>query len=227
MTRRRRVRGEPEKPPAFQFYARAWLASTRGLSYEAKGAFIDALSWQWDNGGLPDDPRWRQAFFGSRATAARLWGQIVHKFARVDGRMVNARLEGQRAELRAFSEHAATAAAARWSASPCAKGSTEHASGMPSGMAGADAHGMPDACTPDSRLQTPNKNKPAAPGRALPFKVYAAIAMRAVVDEPSDDLGAIGERFKRLCARQHLPYDADITQRAIDAARHVRATRRA
>jgi hypothetical protein len=54
---------------------------------------------------------------------------------------------------------------------------------------------------------------------SVPFKIYAAIATKALAEEPTDDLGELAERFKRQCARQGLPYDAGITQKAIGAAR--------
>jgi hypothetical protein len=62
-----------------------------------------------------------------------------------------------------------------------------------------------------------------------PFKVYAAIAtnlldMTADLDlEPS----WYAEEMKRICAKQALPYDATIVQKALDAAQVARARRRA
>jgi len=63
---------------------------------------------------------------------------------------------------------------------------------------------------------------PPSPEPIPAFKRYAAIADLAITislrDDKSDDLGNIAEIFKRLCAQQHLPYGAFITQRAVDAA---------
>jgi hypothetical protein len=70
-----------------------------------------------------------------------------------------------------------------------------------------------------------DQKKPAAPAR--PFKAYKAIAYQAIDEEPTDDLGAIAERFKTICAKQQIPYDSRITQKAIDAARVTRARRQA
>ena len=61
----------------------------------------------------------------------------------------------------------------------------------------------------------------------IPFRVYAAIATRALAETRTDDLGDLAEQFKTLCARQDVPYDAETTQKAIDAARVARAKRRA
>jgi hypothetical protein len=63
---------------------------------------------------------------------------------------------------------------------------------------------------------------------AIPFKRYAAIGARAVDAPPqTSDLGELAERFKTLCAEQHLPYDAAITQKSLDAVLRARARRRA
>ncbi len=46
----------PSRTPAFQFYADDWLAGTMGLSYEAKGFYIDLLALMWSRkGAIPLD----------------------------------------------------------------------------------------------------------------------------------------------------------------------------
>ena len=46
----------PSRSPAFQFYADDWLAGTMGLSYEAKGFYIDLLALMWSRkGAIPLD----------------------------------------------------------------------------------------------------------------------------------------------------------------------------
>ena len=76
--------------------------------------------------------------------------------------------------------------------------------------------------------QDQDQTEPAAPRpvRVPPFRVYAAIAAKAWQEDGTDDLGAIAERFKRICARQNFPYSASITQKALDAARVARTRRR-
>lgn len=61
--------------------------------------------------------------------------------------------------------------------------------------------------------------------RKLPFRIYAAIAMKTITEAPSQDLGDLAERFKTTCARQGVPYDATITTKAITAASAARAKR--
>lgn len=45
------------KPPAFQFYTRDWLSSSavRTMGLAARGAYIDLLAIQWQDGFIPDD----------------------------------------------------------------------------------------------------------------------------------------------------------------------------
>lgn len=61
------------------------------------------------------------------------------------------------------------------------------------------------------------------PSRAISFKVYAAIATKALNaslrEDRTDEVGNVMARFKDLCAHEHLlPYAGDIAQRAVDAA---------
>lgn len=72
-----------------------------------------------------------------------------------------------------------------------------------------------------------NTYKPASP--PVPFNVYAAIAAK-VLAQTADlglDPGAVAEEVKRACAKQDLPYNATIVQKAMDAAQVARARRRA
>ena len=74
-----------------------------------------------------------------------------------------------------------------------------------------------------------DQDPPAAPVRTPAFKVYVTIASR-LLDQTEDldlDAGTFAEEFKRACAKQQLPYDATIVQKATDAARAGRARRRA
>lgn len=58
--------------------------------------------------------------------------------------------------------------------------------------------------------------------RGIPFKVYAAIATKALNqslrEDETDELGNVTEWFKKFCAGQRLSYDGDIARKAIDAA---------
>jgi hypothetical protein len=51
-----------------------------------------------------------------------------------------------------------------------------------------------------------------------PFKAYCAIAKRIHAAAPDADLSELAEQFKTACAGQRIPYDGEITRKAIDAA---------
>lgn len=93
----------PSPLPYFQFYARDWLSSsgTRDMSLAARGAYIDLLSYQWEDGDLPD----------SLPILAKRLGVPVHEFEAIwpelqdsfesssPGRMRNSRLHEERDRL--------------------------------------------------------------------------------------------------------------------------------
>lgn len=229
----RPARGEPEKPPAFQFYPKAWLSSTFGMSREIKGAYIDLLAYEWDNGPLPHSPAWRARALGVDAKdGARIWAALRPKFVRTARGWINRRLEDQRRELEAHRAKASGAARARWDGSNSHRASSEHAAsicsddaqGMLPSMAHASPEHMLNGCTPTPTPTPKRNNRRTAPVQpAPPFRVYAAIAARAFDEEPDQDLGTVSERFKRLCAEQRKPYNADITGRALRAVEMARA----
>jgi uncharacterized protein YdaU (DUF1376 family) len=234
----RPARGEPQKPPAFQFYPKAWLSSTFGMSREIKGAYIDLLAYEWDNGPLPHSPAWRARALGTDAkNGARIWAALRSKFVRTARGWINRRLEGQRRELAAHRAQAKTAAAARWDGPKSKRASSEHAASMPDGHAqamlpsmGAASNGhVLNGCTPTpspTPSPTPKRtNRRRTAGYASPpFKVYAAIARRAFDEEPTnDDRGAVAERMKRFFAQQHKACDVEMMGRAIRAVEVARA----
>ena len=86
------------KPPAFQMYARDWIAGTLMMSHEEKGAYMDLLCVQWDNGPLPDDPVEIARALGGAKAYKKLWPRLQAKFPPLpDGRRANAKLERIRA----------------------------------------------------------------------------------------------------------------------------------
>lgn len=108
-----------EKPPAFQFYAQRWLASTAHFSPEAKGVMVDLMAWSWDNGPLPDDEPALARLGGVTVRRFRyLWLVIGPKWTKTDHGYVNARLEQCREETHAFLQQASEAGKAgaekRW-----------------------------------------------------------------------------------------------------------------
>jgi len=194
------------KPPAFQFYARDWLSSTLGMPWEVAGVYIHLLAWSWDNGPLPKSSVWRRRVIGP--DAVRLWHGVKKRWKKTKDGWINERLEQQRREQITFALRGEKGAKVRWQAS---------------------AKHMPKRWPASASSSAVDQDQPAAsrPVSVPSFKAYKAIAYQAIDEEPTDDLGAIAERFKTICAKQQIPYDSRITQKAVDAARMTRARRQA
>lgn len=67
--------------------------------------------------------------------------------------------------------------------------------------------------------------------KPIPFRVYASIASGALAtsirDDRSDSISNVLEIFKRMCAQQKLPYTAEISRKAVEAAMHAHAKAKA
>ncbi len=75
--------------PWFPMFAKDWLVSTMEMSNEEKGAYIDLLCMQWENGYVSRVP----------SRYASEWGVLKSKFKSVgDGKFVNERLHEIRLE---------------------------------------------------------------------------------------------------------------------------------
>lgn len=113
--------------PAFQFYVRDWIMSTRTLSPEARGIHIDLLAFSWDYDGIPSDFR---ALAGlvvmSPAKFRRAWGEIEDRWVEAEtGVLRNPRQERQRAELLTLREKRAAAGRARAAAAAESNGGSK------------------------------------------------------------------------------------------------------
>jgi uncharacterized protein YdaU (DUF1376 family) len=90
------------KPPAFQFYPRDWVMSTRILTPEQRGIYLDLLCFGWDmENGLPSEPAELAALVGMTPPKFRkVWAVISSRFYQDEaGRWRNERQEEQKAEL--------------------------------------------------------------------------------------------------------------------------------
>ena len=87
------------KLAAYPRYARDFLADTRHLPLDARGAYGDLLDHQWLQGSVPEDPATLGRLWGCPAAqAARVWALIADKFPEgEDGLRRNRRLERERA----------------------------------------------------------------------------------------------------------------------------------
>lgn len=67
--------------PSFPFYPRDWLAGTRHMSLEQKGAYTDLLSYQWENGSIPDDEKSLRLIVGANPMQwKRIWPTVSKHF---------------------------------------------------------------------------------------------------------------------------------------------------
>lgn len=103
------LKGEsmPEYAPAFQFYARDWLASSGValLSLDERGAYITLLARCWMMGALPLDPRQLAMLAGA---SPQWWKQhaskVLEHFVRTEGGYRNERLDAEREKQASFRE---------------------------------------------------------------------------------------------------------------------------
>ena len=225
------------KPPAMQLYVRDWLTSTYGWPLELKGFHMDLLCFAWDNGPLPDDPRWRQRVAGvSAAKAVQLWAAISGRWKKTAKGWINPRQERQRRALHEYRAHAQHASSKRWAstehqsgmASSINRASIEHGVEHQSGMRRASLRGMPKRSTSSSASSSSDQDQPAAQRPVyVPYKVCVAMATKAYAEEPTDDQGAVAERIKTMCAQQGFEYGPDVIGRAMRAAERARTRKRA
>lgn len=114
-----------EKPPAFPWYARDWLACARvaRMTLEEKGAYATLLSYAWMEGGVPDDPRALAGMLGCTTAKARklmagVLGECWHTGAENPQKLFNPRQEKERKKQRAYkaqkSNSGRKGAEARW-----------------------------------------------------------------------------------------------------------------
>jgi len=107
--------------PAYQHYAREWLAQTAHLTLAAQGALQRLLDMEWSEGPLPTDRKKVARVLGTTpAEFAVLWEEIAPFFVEQDGTgtMVNEKIERYRREREQWqaqqSRHGKRGAQRRW-----------------------------------------------------------------------------------------------------------------
>ncbi len=108
----------PNRSPAFQFYADDFLAGTADMSAEEVGAYIRLLCHQWSKGAIPADEERAGRIAGLMGSPCLRY--VLAKFSPCDdGQLRNARLEKVRQEQAEFRANQARSgkkgAEARWS----------------------------------------------------------------------------------------------------------------
>lgn len=113
-----------DQPPAFQFYAREFLSSANvsTMTAEQVGIYIRLLCYAWLDGSIPDDlPTLATLARVPLATMRRAWPSVGRCWVpseTIQGRLVNPRMEKERAKQVEYREHCSNrgkaAAQARW-----------------------------------------------------------------------------------------------------------------
>ena len=83
------------KDPAMLWYPGDWISGTQGMTFEEKGAYMELLMFQFNNGHMGDHMIGRMV--------GQLWGQIKHKF-KVDenGLWYNERVDLEKEKRKSF-----------------------------------------------------------------------------------------------------------------------------
>lgn len=87
----------PQKSPAFQFYAKDFLAGTASMSLLERGAYVTLLAYEWDAGSVPDSARDRARILGCTSGQEKsVWSVLAKKFVLKGDAYINERLEEER-----------------------------------------------------------------------------------------------------------------------------------
>jgi uncharacterized protein YdaU (DUF1376 family) len=105
-----------EKPPAFQFYPKDYVVSTRVIPVEARGVHTDLLCYAWIEEGLPADLEGLHTFIGlSKRKFKTIWDtHLAHRWeSDGNGKLINPRQEKEREKQRRWREKSAKGGKAR------------------------------------------------------------------------------------------------------------------
>ena len=83
------------KSPAFQFYARDFLAdmNVQLMNMEQRGIYITLLSYAWIENGVPNDMRKLKLLCNNPSNFDELIKDVLVCFKEKNGRLYNARME--------------------------------------------------------------------------------------------------------------------------------------
>ncbi len=99
--------------PWFRFRVREWLTDmrVRAMSLAARGAYIDLLCYQWENGTVPEDlARIARLIGATTAELEQVWPELADRFPPMrGGGLQNPRLEKERIATRRRKDSASAA----------------------------------------------------------------------------------------------------------------------
>lgn len=157
-----------DKAPAFQFYARDFLADgkVRLMSCEEVGAYLLLLLHQWTEGEIPEEISALAVI--CRVTPAkmrRMWAHLDACFQiDSDGKLRNPRMEAVRLAQQGFREKQRTKAEQRWAGKRDATAMPRHDSGIDS----ASPRHMPEACSASASATAKENTPPCSPPSRRP-----------------------------------------------------------
>lgn len=108
-----------EQMPIMPFFVRDYIAATRHMTLEQRGAYTDLLFFQWDLGKLPSDPIELARMLGASVEHfSSIWPSIADKFEVCDASLKNSRVEIERKKSKKLKKSniakAKNAAKVRW-----------------------------------------------------------------------------------------------------------------
>ena len=141
------LRKKENKSPAFQFYARDFLAdiNVQLMNMEQRGMYITLLSYAWLESGIPNDMRKLNLLCNNPANFDELIEDVLACFEESEGRLYNGRMESIRTEQMERKEKASEAgkvgAKKRWQShsDPIATALPPHSTATASSSATATA----------------------------------------------------------------------------------------
>ena len=110
------------KDPAFLFYPGDWLGGTMGMTIEQKGAYMELLIFQFNNGPFTE----AQAQQVLSICFTSVWQVVSKKFTKVDSLYFNIRLRDEIDKRRKFSESRRNNAKGNKSTSKAKKAYAQH-----------------------------------------------------------------------------------------------------
>ncbi len=148
--------------PAFDFYPERWSQGTRHMTKVERCDYLDLLSFQWTEQGIPGDLDIVAKIIGYKK-GAQISPLVLEKFPLCeDGKRRNARLEkiraDQRERIRKKSEQRKAAANARWE-----KTRSGTNAGYAQAQCGSDAAALREQCPPLTTHQPPFDSTPCVP----------------------------------------------------------------
>lgn len=208
--------------PWFRFYVREWLTDVRvrAMSLAARGAYIDLLCYQWENGTVPEDLASIARLIG--ATAAELeqvWPELKDRFPPVRrGGLQNPRLENERIASRRRRDSATTAGrASAATRRESAENVQSEESAMPH-LAKSRSNGSPTILEEEGDVDEdededeekivdakPPTPSPPIPNPLPPAGPPTADDGRPVHDPPRTRWGEFVGRWNELAAAEDLP----------------------